>query len=43
MKDESDAWLDIEGKSLARANAETVAKLEGKRRLVIGMSGWRRT
>lgn len=33
MKDESDAWLDIEGKSLARANAETVAKLEGKDKL----------
>ncbi len=26
MKDQSDAWLDIEGKSLARTNAETVAK-----------------
>lgn len=33
MNDESDAWLDIEGKSLARANAETVAKLEGKEKL----------
>ncbi len=33
MKEESDAWLDIEGKSLARANAETVAKLDEKEKL----------
>ena len=26
MNVESDAWLDIEGKSFARANAETAAK-----------------